>query len=184
MSLCNIQSLELGGYVYVGDTGMEIYPVFLRTETAQRQVTKIIYLKMSVIICSMFAYWIYSLLGFFLKPTVNTLVAGWRVRGYLCPAMKGSRNPERLHDVKLLDWVPEMAASHRVSSASEIISLSHSLISSASAPCIWGFPCAGGSLVDAILVVWINQGKGIGFPWTHCLQEYHLQSWIMNSFKT
>lgn len=65
MSLCNIQSLELGGYVYVGDIGMEIYLVFLRTEAARRQVTKIIYFKMSVIICSMFAYWIYNLLGFF-----------------------------------------------------------------------------------------------------------------------
>lgn len=42
MSLCNMQSLELGGYVYVGDIGMETNLVFLRTETAQRQVTKII----------------------------------------------------------------------------------------------------------------------------------------------
>lgn len=56
ISLCDMQSLELGGCVYVGDTGMEIYLVFLRTETALRQVTKIIYFKMPVIICSLFAY--------------------------------------------------------------------------------------------------------------------------------
>lgn len=48
---------------------------FLRTDTAQRQITKIVYLKMSAIICSMFAYWIYNLLGYFLKPTLNTVVA-------------------------------------------------------------------------------------------------------------
>lgn len=70
-----------------------------------------------------------------LNPAVNTLVAGGTVRVYPCPAMKGSRNPERI-PVKLLDLVPETAASPRASSASEIISLSQSLISSASALCI------------------------------------------------
>lgn len=35
MSLCHIQSLELGGYVCVGDIGMETNLLFLRTETAQ-----------------------------------------------------------------------------------------------------------------------------------------------------
>lgn len=70
-----------------------------------------------------------------LNPLGNTLVAGGTVRVYPCPAMKWSRNPERIR-VKLLDLVPETAASLRGSSASEIISLSQSLISSASALCI------------------------------------------------
>lgn len=66
------------------------------------------------------------------NPAVNTLVVGGRVRVYPCPAMKWSRNPERI-DVKLLDLVSETAASPRGSSVSEIISLSQGLISSASA---------------------------------------------------
>lgn len=70
-----------------------------------------------------------------LNPLVNTWVAGGTVRVYPRPAMKWSRNPERIC-VKLLDLVLETAASPRGSSASEIISLSKSLISSASALCI------------------------------------------------
>lgn len=66
------------------------------------------------------------------NPAVNTLVAGGAVRVYPCPAMRWSRNPERI-DVKLLDPVSETAASPRAISVSEIISLSLSLISSASA---------------------------------------------------
>lgn len=69
------------------------------------------------------------------NSAANALVAGGTVRVYPCPAMKWSRNPERIH-VKLLNLVPETAASPRGSSASEIISLSQSLISSASALCI------------------------------------------------
>lgn len=67
-----------------------------------------------------------------LNPAVNTLVAGGAVRVYPRPAMKWGRNPERT-GVKLQDLVPGTAASPRGSSASEIISLAQSLISSASA---------------------------------------------------
>lgn len=66
MFLCIMQSLELGGYLYIGDTAINIYLFFLRSETAQRQVTKIVHLKMSDITGSVFAYWIYSLWGWFL----------------------------------------------------------------------------------------------------------------------
>lgn len=70
-----------------------------------------------------------------LNPAVNTVVAEGTVRVYPCPAMKWSRNPERI-PVKVLGLVPETAASPRGSSASETISLSQSLISSGSALCI------------------------------------------------
>lgn len=66
MFLCIVQSLELGGYLYIGDIGIKIYLFFLRSETARRQVTEIVHLKMSDITCSVFAYWIYSLWGWFL----------------------------------------------------------------------------------------------------------------------
>lgn len=149
MFLCIMQSLELGEYLYIG---IKICRFCLRSETAWRQVTRIVLLKMSAITCSVVAYWIYSL-RLILNPAVNTLVAGGIVRVYPHPAMKWSRNPERIC-VKLLDLVPETAASPRGSSASEIISLAQSLISSASALWIWGSPCSAVGWL--VLFEWLN----------------------------
>lgn len=44
------QSLELDGYLYIGGIGVKIYLFFLRSETARKQVTKIVHLKIQILL--------------------------------------------------------------------------------------------------------------------------------------